>query len=155
MSLKKFKKQQELRRILRLFLNDTPELNRLTSKYESSDDQLDLAIMLALDDYNVTTPLIGSITIENYPSLYLLLYGASIQLLRSNGILHSRNELSYSSGGMSVQIFDKTRHYQSWIAQFVTEYERKKAHFKIAQNINNALGAGVHSEYSLLGYFVD
>lgn len=153
MALKKFEKQEELRRVLRLFLNDTPELNRLTRKQESSDEKLDLAIKLALDDYNITPPHLGTITIEKYPSLFLLLYGATIQLLRSNGILQSRNELSYSTGGMSVQIFDKTKHYQSWIAQFVSEYESKKRHFKIAQNIHNALGAGVFSEYSLLGHF--
>ena len=92
-------------------------------------------------------------SITNFPSLYLLIYGATIQVLRSAGILQSRNELVYSSGGVSVRIFDKTQHYQSWIAQFVAEYERKKQNYKMALNINSAMAGGVASEYSILNYF--
>jgi hypothetical protein len=148
------KKQQEVRHVLRLFLNDTPELNRLTRKYESDDPRLDLAIQLALDDYNVTPPLLDTATVVSYPSLFLLIYGAAIQVLRSQGLLQSRNELVYSSGGVSVRIFDKTQLYQSWIAQFVAEYERKKQNYKMALNINNALGSGIGSEYGTLTAFV-
>lgn len=145
--------RSEARRFLRLFLNDTPELNRLIRKQESDDTKLDFAISLALDDYHITTPILGRTTIMNYPSLYLMMYGATIQVLRSQGLLQSRNELSYSSGGVSVRIFDKTQNYQSWISQFVAEYERKKQNFKIAENIRNALGGGVASEYSIISYF--
>lgn len=144
---------EEARKLLRLFLNDTPELNRLIRRQESTDAKLDLAMRLAIDDYNITPPMLGDVGIANYPSLFLLIYGSSIQVLRSAGLLHSRNELVYSSGGVSVRIFDKTQLYQSWIAQFVAEYERKKATYKIAQNVNGSLAAGVSSEYSLLNYF--
>lgn len=144
---------QEVRRLLRLFLNDTPELNRLIRTQESTDEKLDLALALTTDDYNVTPPLLGTSYVWNFPSLYLLIYGAAIQTLRSAGILQSRNELAYSSGGVSVRIFDKTQLYQSWIAQFVAEYERKKQNFKISLNINAALAGGVSSEYSILNYF--
>lgn len=146
--------KERIRKLLRLFLNDTPELNRLIRREESDDPKLDLAIDLAIDNYNVTAPVLQSHTTANFPSLYLLIYGATIQVLRSAGLLQSRNELAYSSGGVSVRIFDKTQLYQSWIAQFVAEYERTKANYKIATNINNALsGAGVASEYSILNYF--
>jgi len=147
------RRQQEARRLLRLFLNDTPDLNRLIRTYESTDEKLDLAMILAVDDYNVTPPLLSTAQVANFPSLYLLIYGASIQVLRSAGLLQSRNELAYSSGGVSVRIFDKTQLYQSWIAQFVAEYERKKQNFKISLNINSALSGGVSSEYSMLNYF--
>lgn len=141
-------KQQEARRLLRLFLNDTPELNRLIRQEESTDPKLDLALLLTIDDFNTTPPLLGNYTIENFPSIWMLIYGAAIQTLRSAGLLQSRNELVYSSGGVSVRVFDKTQLYQSWIAQFVAEYERKKQNFKIAQNIGAAMGnPGVISEY--------
>lgn len=146
-------KQQEARRLLRLFLNDTPELNRLIRREESTDEKLDLALALAIDDYAITPPVLGSYTIANFPSLYLLIYGGAIQALRSAGLLQSRNELVYSSGGVSVRIFDKTQLYQSWIVQFVADYERKKQNLKVAQNIENSMGSGVSSEYGLLSYF--
>jgi len=145
--------RQKARRILRLFLNDTPELNRLIRREESNDDRLDLALELAVDDYNITTPLLTKVTIATFPSLWMLMYGASIQVLRSQGLLQSRNELNYSSGGVAVRIFDKTQNYQSWIAQFVADYERKKQNFKIAQNIASAMAGGVASEYATLNYF--
>ncbi len=125
----------------------------MVRKQESDDLRLDLAIMLTVDDFNVTAPILSPITVATFPSLWMLMYGSSIQVLRSQGILQSRNELSYSSGGVSVRIFDKTQSYQSWIAQFVAEYERKKQNFKIAQNISGAMGGGVASEYAVLSYF--
>ena len=145
--------REKVRKLLRLFLNDTPELNRLIRREESDDTKLDLALDMAVDDYNITPPLLQSHVVANFPSLYLLIYGATIQVLRSAGMLQSRNELAYSSGGVSVRIFDKTQLYQSWITQFVAEYERKKQNFKISANINNAMAAGVSSEYSILNYF--
>lgn len=145
--------QQQARRLLRMFLNDTPELNRLIRRQESDDPKLDLALALAVDDFNITSPLISTYKVETFPSLYMLIYGATIQVLRSAGILQSRNELAYSSGGVSVRIFDKTQNYQSWIAQFVAEYERKKQNYKISLNVAAAMAGGVSSEYALLNYF--
>jgi len=148
-------KLEEARKLLRLFLNDTPELNRLILREESDAAKLDLALRLAIDDYNITAPILTPVNIANFPSLWLLLYGAAIQTLRSNGLLQSRNELVYSSGGVSVRIFDKTQLYQSWIAQFFAEYEMKKKHFKISMNVTDAMLAqvGVHSEYESLAHY--
>jgi hypothetical protein len=146
--------QEKVRRYLRLFLNDTPELNRLIRRQESTDEKLDLAILLAIDDYNITPPPLGLVSVENFPSLWLLLYGATVQVLRSAGLLQSRNELVYQAGNVSVRIFDKTQLYQSWIAQFAQDYERKKLNFKVSQNIACALSGGVFSEYAnLMAYW--
>lgn len=147
--------QQKLARTaLRLFLNDFPELNRIIRREESDDTKLDLCITLAIADYNITPPLLGNETIVTFPSLWLLLYGAAIQVLRSAGLLHARNELVYSSAGVSVRIWDKTQLYQSWIANFVQDYEMKKANYKKTVNINATLADGVQSEYwTLMAYW--
>ena len=146
--------QERARKYLRLFLNDTPELNRLIRKQESTDEKLDLAILLAIDDYNITPPPLGRVSVENFPSIWLLLYGATVQVLRSAGLLQARNELVYQAGNVSVRIFDKTALYQSWITQFMQPYERMKHDFKISQNIASALGGGVQSEYAnLMAYW--
>jgi hypothetical protein len=148
-------KQQEARRLLRLFLNDTPELNRLIRREESDDDDLDLAIRLAVSDFNITAPPLGDVTVSTFPSLWLLIYGSTIQVLRSKGLLQSRNELVYNSGGVSVRMFDKTALYQSWIRQFFADYETKKKHYKISLNVSSAMTAqiGVSSEYEDMGYY--
>lgn len=146
-------KQQEARRLLRLFLNDTAELNRLIRQEESDDDKLDLAIRLTIDDWNITPPLLSTVTISTFPSIYFLIHGAAIQVLKSAGILQSRNQLEYSSGGLTVRTFDKTQLYQSWIIHFVNDYERKKLEYKKFINIESSWPGGVHSEYEQIYWY--
>lgn len=143
-----------VRKQLRLFLNDTAELNRLIRQEETDAPHLDLAINLAIDDYNITSPPLAFAQVDSFPSIYLLLHGAAIQTLKMAGILQSRNELNYSSGGVTVRTFDKTRNYQSWITMFMQDYERKKLNFKISQNIGAAMGFGIHSEYNIINWFI-
>ena len=145
--------QEHARKSLRLFLNDTAELNRLIRQEESDDPHLDLALALAVDDYNVTSPPITRVTIDSYPSLWLLMHGAAIEILKMAGLLQSRNELNYSSGGVTVRTFDKTEHYQRWISMFLQEYERKKLNYKIAANVAAGMGGGVNSEYNTISWY--
>lgn len=146
-------RMQKARKFLRLFTQDTPELNRLIRGYELNDDKLDLAVMLTLSDWNTTAPVLSNrITIGTFPSLYLLLHGATIQCLKMAGMYQSRNELTYSSGGSSFIRANKTPYYQSWIQNFSSEYEAKKLNYKIQQNVQGAYGEGFGSEYAAIGY---
>jgi len=131
---------------LRKFLRDIDELNKLLDGKESSDSQLRMAIEDALDDWNITPPLIANVTIENHPSRRLLIRGAAIEVLESAGIFYTRNRLNYSDGGITVSIFDKAQDYSSWANKFKADYERKKQEVKKAQNISAGWG-GVPSEY--------
>lgn len=145
------RKFEKAKKYLRLFMRDTPELNRLIRKEESDDTLFEFAIDMAISDWNSTAPLLPGRTIENYPSLFLLMHAAAIQLLKSQGISQSRNELNYQSGGSSFMRSNKTQHYQSWLTNFQNEYEVKKRNFKIFTNVSRGWG-GVHSEYDLIGY---
>lgn len=139
------------KKYLRLFLRDTPELNRLIGKQESDDDLLQFAIEMAIDDWNTTAPILGNTTISNFPSLYLLMTAATIQVLKMQGLYQSRNELNYNSGGSSFVRSNKTNYYQSWMLNFANEYELKKRNLKIFQNVERGWG-GVASEYDRIGY---
>ena len=137
---------------LRMFLQDTPELNMLTRKRELGDEQLRFCIDMAISDYNTTIPPTPSVTIQTYPSLFLLMHGAAIQALKMAGIRQSRNELNYQSGGSSFNRSNKTQHYQSWLSLFMNEYEQKKRSFKVSRNIQRGYGE-VYSEYDYLGFW--
>jgi hypothetical protein len=139
-----------LRGALRVYLRDFPDENRLLPEFETSDPMLDLAIILALDDFN-TTPHVTGYKLSNFPGLYLLLLGSLLQVLRSAGLLQSRNRLNYNEGGISVAVSDKAGDYQSWISSMFNEYERKKRELKIAINITGAFGMAP-SEYIFLDY---
>lgn len=145
------RRMEKARRYLRLFLQDTPELNRLIRKKESEADLIDFAIEMTISDWNATTPMLYPVSIENFPSLYMLMMGASIQILVSQGILQARNELQYNAGGSSFLRSNKSNYYMQWAINLQNQYELKKRNIKIQQNVSRGWG-GVSSEYDRIGY---
>lgn len=130
----------------REFIRDKPDLNALLDSVETSDFLIEMARDLTIDDFNNTPPLIGSFQFSTFPSDHLLLMGTIIEILKSAGLLQSRNQLDYVEGGLSVQTSNKTPLYQSWISMLMQEYEQKKAMLKKSTNAESAYG-GVSSEY--------
>ena len=145
------KRLAKAKRVLRRFLQDTPELNRLIRKKEIEDEDYEICIELAIDDWNATTPHVGVMRIEHFPSLYLLVLGADVQALRMAGIYQSRNELNYQALGSSFTRANKTQYYIMWLQNFQQEWEKKKKDFKIAMNVELGYG-GSFSEYLYIGY---
>ena len=142
---------KKVKRVLRRFRQYTPELNRLLRKNEFEDDDYEIAIELAIDDWNSTPPHIGVLRIGEFPSMYLLVLGASVQLLKMAGLYQSRNELNYSALGSSFTRSNKTQYYAMWLQQLSQEWENKKLNFKIAANVEMGY-SGKFSEYSMIGY---
>lgn len=133
--------------VVREFMRDHAELNRLTQGVEHSDRLIMWAIADCIDDWNTTPPLIGPVGITNFPSRHLLLRGTVINLLESLGLLQTRNHLTFSDGGIQVGVSDKSPLIQSWIQMYRNAYEVKKNKLKVAINIEGGWGGGVHSEY--------
>ncbi len=138
--------------IVREFMRDFPELNRLIQGQEHSNRLIAWAVIDSLDDFNSTPPLTGY-GLTNFPSKSLLVRGTVISLLESVGLLMTRNHLTFSDGGIQVGISDKTPLIQAWIQIFTNKYEQKKKELKIALNIENGWGGGVSSEYAWIGGF--
>jgi hypothetical protein len=142
-----------VRTLVRQFLRDNARNNRLIAGEESSNADIDLGILLALDDFNfATTPLLGPRNLANFPSIALLVLGASVWILKSAGILQTRNFLNFSSGGISAVFSDKTQAMQAWISLLQREYEAKKSEVKMFENVNSAYGS-VATPYSGLAYY--
>lgn len=136
-------------------MRDYPELNRLTAKFDHSPRHLKWAVLDTVSDWSSTPPFIGqnlSMIVErNWVSLFTR--GVVITALEGLGLLHMRNFISYSDGGMNVQT-ENPQLIQSWLQMMKNEYEQKKQRALIAVNIEDALSTGnhgVHSEY----YFVN
>lgn len=141
-------RMNELVSMIRLYMRDFPELNRLTKGEETSNRMIAWAIIDALDDYNTTPPLLGMSSITNFPSTSLLREGAVIRILESVGLLQTRNQLQYSDGGLSVSVSDKAPLLLQWIGMFRNSYETKKLRLKSSINIEQAMaGTGTFSEY--------
>lgn len=141
----------------REFMRDHPELNRLTAGYDHSTRLLKWAVLDTLSDWSSTPPFLGqdlSLVVErNFVSIFTR--GVVITALESLGILHMRNHLSYSDGGVNVQT-ENPQMIQAWLQMMKGEYENKKQRALIALNLENALSTqthGVHSELYLINSF--
>lgn len=140
----------------RRFMRDFPELNRLTAGYDHSPRHLQWAVMDTLSDWSSTPPFLGqdlgAIIERGFISVFVR--GVVITALESLGILHLRNHISYSDGGVNVQT-ENPQLIQSWLQMMKGEYENKKQRILIALNIENALGfgGGVHSELYFINSF--
>lgn len=137
---------------VRSFMRDYPELNRLIAGEESSNRQIVWAILDTLDDFN-TSPPFTSFGMQNFPSKSVLIRGVVSSLMESIGLLQTRNQLSFTDGGIQVGINDKTPFIQAWIQVFRNQYESKKERIKVAYNIESAWEGGVNSEYRFINNF--
>lgn len=138
--------------VIRLFMRDHPQLNRLVAGEESSDRMIGWAILDALADFNGTPPFIGNFGLDdllaqNQQSLLTRMVTCS--LIESIGLLQTRNHLNYSNGGVNVGVNDKTPQLLNWLQYFKGTTEQMKQRVKVSMNINQILGpgnAGVYSE---------
>lgn len=136
---------------IRSYIRDEPNLNALLDGKETGDTLLEFCLELALDDFNTSPPLIGNFALANHPSQTLVLLATVIWVLKSAGVLQSRNQLDYAAGGITVASSNKTPLYQSWINMMMQEYEAKKFNLKKSINAEAAYG-GVSSEYVQINF---
>lgn len=140
---------------VRFFMRDFTRLNTLIQGEESSDRMILWASMDWLSDFNGTPPftnlMLEDVVSRNLQNLAVR--GTVISLLQSVMILHARNYLPYTDGGLTVQIHDKAPFYQSMIGLFQSAYEQNKRLVKTALNVESMLdmdASGIHSDYYTL-----
>ena len=119
---------------LRAYVRDTVDANHLLGELEHTNDQLQLALEMAIDDFNISG-FPTSYIVTDHPSERLLIRGAILELLTSAGIVQSRNKLSYQDAGLSIAIHDKAAEYSNWIQMIYADYERRKLHYKLRVNV--------------------
>ena len=140
-------------KLVREFMRDFPELNRITRGEESSDRQIAWAVLDALSNFNGTPPFIGRISLEELlqrDQTYLLLRMTVVSLIESLGQLQTRNHINYSNGGINVGVSDKTPMLMQWLQYFRSYTEQMRDRVKVSMNIESILGPnnyGVMSEY--------
>lgn len=137
--------------MVRLYLRDFEELNRLIAGEESTDRMIAWAVLDALSNFN-GTPHFTQASLEELLALnqqHLLLRMTVEALIESVGLLQTRNHLNYSDGGINVGVNDKTPLLMNWLQYYRSYTEQLKQRVKVAMNINSILGPsnrGVHSE---------
>lgn len=134
---------------IRAFMRDRPELNRLIEGEENSDRMILWAIIDAVDDFNATPPPL-SFTFDQIPKS-ILRPGVVTRLLESVILLSIRNQLSYSDGGINLNL-DKSGMLMQVKQVFDASWEQKKREWKISKNIEQGYSS-VSSEYWIISGF--
>ena len=131
-----------------------PDKNIINGKIQQyTDDQIIFFFNRALKDLNSGSPKC-SYSLFNFPDDDLLMDGAMIFTLISEGILQLRNQVSYSDSGLSINLFDKTAGYQGWAGFLLQQYDNDKRIFKstiVPMSVNSGF-VGIGSEFGYDGW---
>lgn len=137
--------------MVRLYMRDFPELNRIVAGEETSDRQIAWSVLDAMSDFNGTPHLtnyrLEDLLLRNQQALLLRM--TVISVIESVGLLQTRNHINYSDGGLNVGVNDKTPMLMNWLQYFRSFTDQMKQRVKVALNIEGILGpsnSGVHSE---------
>lgn len=147
--------------LVRDYLRDYPDLNRLVAGLENSDLFIVRCVLLALDEFAGTPPPLGYFTLESlvndYHWTHGLLLGTLAHILRSTLLLANRNAIAFSDGGITVNLESRLPMLQALEAQIRAEWRQALHDQKIALNLQMAQGiAGAPSEYSAIhGYLLN
>lgn len=137
--------------VVRGYLRDMAELNRLLAGEETGDRFIAWAILDAMSRFN-GTPHFTNYSFEDllqYNQHFLLLRMTVETVLESVGLLQTRNHINYSNGGINVGVNDKTPMIMNWLQMFSARTDQMITRVKVALNIQGILGpenVGVHSE---------
>ena len=136
--------------LVRDYLRDHPELNRLTDGEESSDRMIAWAICDAVSQFN-GTPHLTRYTFDELMRLsqqHLLMRMTVVAILESVMLLQNRNNLSYTAGGTSVAVSDKAPMLNSFTRYYKASTDQLLQRVKVSLNISEALddATGVPSE---------
>jgi hypothetical protein len=135
---------------LRDFLKDLAANNILLKfQQENTDDLLGLYLDMALSGLNATPPPVANYQYSNFPFSATLLHKAALECLLSNDIKKSRNDLTYSDGGITVNDGPKYQYIIQVLQVMVKQEEDFWRQFLINTNINLGWG-GVSSPYANL-----
>jgi hypothetical protein len=132
--------------------DDDPEKNIINKKMEYySDDQIVRFLKLAIKDINSGYPATKYtiFTLTQRGDDDLIVEGAIIFSLMSEGILQLRNQMDYNDSGLSIAMFNKSGMYQGWAGILLQQYMIDKKEFKsgVIPRSSNSGFVSVGSEF--------
>lgn len=130
-----------------MFMRDKAPKNILLDDVQFTDDELNLALEMAVSAYNAVTPQ-TNLTPSTFPThlRYVLLVGVVRFLLMSESFLQVRNQATVQDGDISpIGIDDKAALYAQMAQQLKGEWDELVRGIKTQNNMESAyatLGSG-------------
>jgi hypothetical protein len=131
---------------VQIFIQDIAEKNHLLDTTEFPEVMIELAIDLALSEFNILPP-ISSYDLTNFPSKALLMSGVLYKLFAGQTALMYRNHMSYTDGGLVIPIEERGQFYQSLAGMYQADFMNGARALKIHLNIESGWGE-IRSDYA-------
>lgn len=125
---------------VRMFMRDRADRNILLDTVQFSDDELNLAMDMAVSGFNAVTPQ-TNLTPQTFPPhlKYLLLVGTTRFLLMSESFLQARNQATVQDGDIApIGIDDKAQLYAQLAASLKAEWDELTRGIKTQNNMESA-----------------
>jgi hypothetical protein len=123
------------------FIRDQAELNILLDETMFTTAEINAAISLVIDQFNLFTP-ISNWAEDNFPNRYLLLIGVAAHLMQSEAFLQLRNQATYQDGDVqNIGIDDKFQLYMQLSKTLKAEFREDGKKLKQQQNMENGYGS--------------
>lgn len=118
--------KDELIAKVRTYLRDHDSLRVLLESEESTNDEIELAVDMALSDLNAEPPLTKTWTWDDYP-LSAIIMASVGEVLLSVSIASTANRLPYSDGNVgNIDIESKAPQFAQ-MGQFYLDYAKRQA----------------------------
>lgn len=121
------------------YIRDKIENNHLLDGQEFTPTLINLAMELAIDEWNMMTPP-SSNNATNFPFKSLLMSGTLWKLFQGQAALLARNTMSYSDGGIQIPIEERSQLYLALAEMFGTSFRESSQRLKININIESGWG---------------
>lgn len=132
--------------MVRDYLADSKENNHLLDDIEYSDARINLAMTLAMSEFNAIPPK-STFQIGDFPYMATLLDGTCYHLFKGQMALAARNTMSYSDGGLDIPIEERFPYYQQMMQYYQQSFLQSAKAEKIQLNME-AGWESVSSDYS-------
>lgn len=134
---------------VRTYCKDDPDLNiLLDGDYQSTEEQIELAMDFAAGDYNALGPFSGY-TVGTFPNDSVLLYGTLHHLSNMEAERQLRNQIDFTAQGISANIDNKYPQYSSLASHYFSLFMEHGARLKQSMNVEDAWGE-IHSPYRFI-----
>lgn len=130
---------------VRQYLVDRVEDNFLLDEEEMSSERIQKAIKFTVAKFN-ETPVLTSYSPDTFPFISMLLDGVCAWLYRGQAAHASRNDLAYSTSGVTVDDTGNAAEYSAFAQQFEADFQNKARQIKNQINLEQGWGS-VSSEY--------
>lgn len=130
------------------YIRDESSNNHLLDGKEFTDTVINLAIKLAISEFNSMPP-VGSVDIYNFPSKAILMSGTLYKMFAGQAALLARNTMSYSDGGLQIPVEERFQLYTTLSEMYRQDFMNSARALKTQANLESGWG-GVSSDYNTM-----